>query len=56
MKAKIKGTPYDYLYFLYYANLPLTGGHREYFTRIWNKLDKVIEINYDKKKKFDMYK
>jgi hypothetical protein len=46
---KIKKTPYSHLYYLFTANLPLTGGHREYFGKIWERLDLIIQENYDLK-------
>jgi hypothetical protein len=47
---KVKQTPYDYLYYSFSANLPLTGGHREYFRHVWKELDKIIERDYELKK------
>jgi hypothetical protein len=58
MKSKIeliptpfspKKTPYDYLFYSFYANLPF-GQDRIYFIKVWKELDKIIKEKYKLKK------
>jgi hypothetical protein len=48
----VKKTSYDYLYYVIEANLPLTPKWvRKDFKRSWKELDKIIERDYQLKKK-----